>query len=458
MPELKEYPEYKPTGNNFMPSLPSHWQQKRIGFSTTKINSGKTPTGGSESYQTEGIMLIRSQNVYDEGLRLEDVVYIDDETHAEMRNSRVATDDVLLNITGASLGRCAVYDLEDEANVNQHVCILRPSKGCSSSYLQCVTISSIIKQQIFSLETGSSREGLNFQQISGLKIPFPPDPDEQELIARFLDVSVGKIDTLVSKKRELIDLLQEKRRALVSRCVTRGLPPDAARAAGLDPQPKLKPSGVDWLDDVPEHWDVVPLKHACEMIRDGTHLPPPRVDDGIPLLSVRNIVNDEFVNRSDDSMISEENYEQLCRSFVVLPDDVLLAIVGATLGKVAVVKEMPPFHIQRSLCVLRGRKSQFDHRFISYWCRSNGFQDLLWVSVGFSAQPGIYLSSINNFPILRPPPDEQEIIADYIERESGKLAALVERVERAIDYLLEYRSALITAAVTGKIDVREVEV
>ena len=135
MPELKEYPEYKPTGNNFMPSLPSHWQQKRIGFSTTKINSGKTPTGGSESYQTEGIMLIRSQNVYDEGLRLEDVVYIDDETHAEMRNSRVATDDVLLNITGASLGRCAVYDLEDEANVNQHVCILRPSKGCSSSYL-----------------------------------------------------------------------------------------------------------------------------------------------------------------------------------------------------------------------------------------------------------------------------------------------------------------------------------
>jgi restriction endonuclease S subunit len=107
-----------------------------------------------------------------------------------------------------------------------------------------------LQEQIFSFENGSSREGLNFQQVRSLLLALPPDT-EQVAIADFLDRETAKIDRLVAKKRTLIERLKEKRTALISRTVTRGLPPDAARAAGLDPHPKLKPSGIDWLGDVP---------------------------------------------------------------------------------------------------------------------------------------------------------------------------------------------------------------
>jgi type I restriction enzyme S subunit len=112
----------------------------------------------------------------------------------------------------------------------------------------------------------------------------------------------------VAKKQELIETLKEKRSALISRTVTRGLPPDAAAAAGLNPNPKLKPSGIEWLGEISEHWQVKKLKRACSLIRDGTHLPPQRQPEGIPLLSVRNIVDGVFTTLPDDSLISEEDY------------------------------------------------------------------------------------------------------------------------------------------------------
>lgn len=113
-------------------------------------------------------------------------------------------------------------------------------------------------------------------------------------------------------------------------------------------------SGVEWLGEVPAHWAIARLKRACSLIKDGTHLPPPRVEQGIPLLSVRNVEDGRFDFRDDDSMISEADYDALARSFVPRPQDVLLAIVGATIGKTAIVPDgFDRFHIQRSLAVFR---------------------------------------------------------------------------------------------------------
>ena len=213
--------------------------------------------------------------------------------------------------------------------------------------------------------------------------------------------------------------------------------------------PKYKASGVEWLGDVPEHWEVVPLKHLCVLLKDGTHLPPARVDDGVPLLSVRNLVDGEFVLREDDSMIAEESYRELCRAFVPQAEDVLLAIVGATLGKTAIIPAgLGPIHIQRSLAIFRTRPEVVPPTFLSLVFQSHSFQSLLWELVGYSAQPGIYLGTLQNLRMPVPPQDEQTLIASFLDRETSKIDGLVGEQRRLIELLKEKRQAVISHAVT----------
>lgn len=211
----------KPSGIEWLGDIPTHWESSRVGYGVTKIGSGKTPRGGSETYQSEGVMLIRSQNVYDDGLRLDGVVYIDDETDEEMSGTRVQTGDVLLNITGASLGRCAIVPASvGRANVNQHVCIIRPEIAKTDSrFLRQALISQTTKAQIFADEAGSSREGLNFQQVRDLRLAIPPRR-EQEIVANYLDRETAKIDKMIEKVEAAIEKLREYRTALITAAVT----------------------------------------------------------------------------------------------------------------------------------------------------------------------------------------------------------------------------------------------
>lgn len=211
----------KDSGVEWLGEIPAHWEVKRVKHVTTKIGSGKTPTGGAEVYVSEGVMLIRSQNVHFGGLVLDDVAYIDSETDAQMAGSRVQDGDVLLNITGASLGRCCVARLGDKrANVNQHVCVIRP-KGAAyiSEFLAAALASHSGQAQVFTTENGISRDALNFEQIGELVVP-QPLLEEQRAIAVRLESQAARIDALLAKVRDAIDRLKELRTALISAAVT----------------------------------------------------------------------------------------------------------------------------------------------------------------------------------------------------------------------------------------------
>ncbi len=274
-----------------------------------------------------------------------------------------------------------------------------------------------------------------------------PSLAEQNIIASFLDQETVKIDSLIAEQEKLISLLNEKRLTVISNAVTRG----------LDPNSKLKNSNVTWLGKVPDHWEVPPLKRLCSLLKDGTHLPPARVDEGIPLLSVRNLQDSTFGLLDDDSFISEESYADLSRSFIPQENDVLLAIVGGTIGKTALVpKDLGSFHIQRSLAIFR-TKSNLLPTWLWRTFQSSGFQSLLWEYAGFSAQPGIYLGTLSEFKIPLPPINEQIQILKAIEPELNKINILIEESKKAVSLLIEHRSALISSAVTGQIDVRNYE-
>lgn len=162
------------------------WEQRKLGDIAVKIGSGKTPSGGKSAYVENGIPLIRSQNVNGDKVDFADIVFIDEATDESMANSRVYTNDVLLNITGASIGRSAVYKGLESANVNQHVCIIRPTEGYQPDFIQLNLSSDNGQKQIDASQAGGGREGLNFQEIGKMQFSFP-SLNEQKYIGRYFN-------------------------------------------------------------------------------------------------------------------------------------------------------------------------------------------------------------------------------------------------------------------------------
>lgn len=180
------------------------WEQRKLGDITVKIGSGKTPSGGKNAYVETGIPLIRSQNVNGDKVNFADIVYIDEATDESMANSRVYTNDVLLNITGASIGRSAVYKGLESANVNQHVCIIRSIEGHQPDFIQLNLSSDNGQKQIDESQAGGGREGLNFQEIGKMQFSFP-SLNEQKCIGRYFN----SLDNLITLHQQKCAALKE---------------------------------------------------------------------------------------------------------------------------------------------------------------------------------------------------------------------------------------------------------
>ena len=227
------------------------WPVDRIKDNALKIGSGITPTGGAASYLADGIPLLRSQNVHFDGLRLDDVAFIAEETHEEMSGSKLRPRDVLLNITGASIGRCTfVPDGFGEGNVNQHVCIIRPAAKLNYKFLTYCLSAPWGQDQVFSSFTGASRQGLGQRDLGGIQMPLPPLPDQQRIVA-YLDASCAAIDAAMASKRRQLEILDAIRKAIITNAVTVGV------ASSVD----RRNSGIEWIGDIPRHWKVEKLKY-----------------------------------------------------------------------------------------------------------------------------------------------------------------------------------------------------
>lgn len=213
--------EMKDSGVEWIGKTPIHWDACALKQLTTKIGSGKTPSGGAEVYSDTGVIFLRSQNVYNTGLVLEDVSHISEEIDAEMKNTRVQYEDVLLNITGGSIGRCCLFDLVDTpANVNQHVCILRTDRAkLLPQFLRYFWNSASGPMVVDQYQTGGNRQGLNFEQIGMTKIPLCSIAEQQTIID-YLDRTTRDINSLISEKESLISDLEAYKKSLIFEVVT----------------------------------------------------------------------------------------------------------------------------------------------------------------------------------------------------------------------------------------------
>ena len=213
--------EMKDSGIEWIEEIPREWRMTKIKVGVSKVGSGKTPSGGAEVYADEGIIFLRSQNIYDTGIVIDSPTFITNETDEEMKNTRVQPNDVLLNITGGSIGRCCIFpNYLKQANVNQHVSIVRVIKTIIlSEFMHLYWISDLGKMSIQLFQTGGNREGMTADAIKNSPIAIPDLPEQSEIVA-YLDEKTAAIDSLIQKKEQLITELEAYKKSLIYEYVT----------------------------------------------------------------------------------------------------------------------------------------------------------------------------------------------------------------------------------------------
>ncbi|TVO55319.1 restriction endonuclease subunit S [Denitromonas halophila] len=451
------YPKYRDSGVQWLGRVPGHWEVKRLKFSAT-INDDALPETTDPDFEFSYVD-IGSVSPGEGITSTEPMIF---ENAPSRARRKVAPGDSIVSTVRTYLRAIApIPEIFDPLVVSTGFAVIRPRK-VSSAFLAYALRESYFVESIVARSTGVSYPAVNASEIGDIAIPLPSE-DEQTTIADFLDRETGRIDTLVAKKRRLIALLKEKRTALISRTVTRGLPDAAAREFGLQPHTRFKSSGIEWLDEVPAAWEArkVWIERVSRNIelQDGNHgeLHPKAEDyvsEGIPFVMANHIV-DGKVDFDRCNYIDKQQADSLRIGFS-LRGDVLLTHKG-TIGRVGLVQESDFPYVMLTPQVTYYRcLREIQNVFLFWFMQSDFWQDQLRLLAGLgSTRAYIGLLDQKKLSFLIPNELEQSAIVTYLDRETAKIDRLVKKVEAAIARLQEYRTALITAAVSGKIDVRE---
>ncbi len=421
------------------------WELIPLKKITTKIGSGATPRGGNDSYKTEGITLIRSLNVHDLEFHYEGLAFINEEQASETRLARVIVEpqDILLNITGASVARCCIVPEHLlPARVNQHVSLVRVNPNLADSHyvLYCIN-SPVYKHQLLTLaQGGATREALTQKIIGNLEIPLPPIPTQRK-IANFLDCKTQRINELIRIKERQVELLHEQRTTLINQVVTKG----------LDPNVEMKPSGVEWIGQIPKHWTVTRLKYISNIpVTYGLNIESDRyTTEGFRLIRITDIDGHGSL-RQKGVYLSEDcvPQEQILNIY-----DLLLSRSGATVGK-------SYLHLEDGKYTSAGYLVRFNFgdyytsKLIYYMTLSHFYRNWLEQQTIISTIQNVNGEKYSNFQIPIPSHQEQTQIVNFLDHKIERIDDLIATEQRKIELLREYRQSLISEAVTGKIDVR----
>lgn len=439
---FKPYPTYKDSDVDWLGDIPENWEVKRL-----KLVAALNPTVGEvrgRTLDTEvsfvpmeavgeygGLDLSRTKQIAEVGTGY---TYFSD------------GDVVVAKITPCfenGKGAHAVGLTNGIAFGTTELHVLRATKDLDDQFLFYISLSDAFrrlgKAEMYGAG-GQKRVPEAF--IENFRPPFP-SITEQRNIGVFLDRETVKIDALVAKKERVIELLQEKRSALITRAVTKG----------LDPNVSMKDSGVEWLGRIPEHWVVKPLTKYIIEKSDYRGKTPEKVISGVFLVTAKNVKQGWIDYECSQEFVATDEYDEIMKRGRPKNGDILFT-TEAPLGNVALV-DREDIALAQRIIRFRMNAKHYDNHFTLFAMMSDYFQaQLLRLSTGSTAA-GLKASKLPMLRLIAPPVPEQYKIVDFLVHQMAKIDALIAKVNGAIERLKEYRTALISAAVTGKIDVRE---
>ncbi len=436
MSKYKRYDKYKDSGVEWLGKIPGHWEV--AGFkkylATIVDYRGKTP-----EKKEEGIFLVTARNIKKGKLDYTcSQEYISKENYdSVMSRGKVKKGEVLFT-TEAPLGEVANIDKEDIALAQRIIKFCGNKNKLNNYYLKFFIMSFHFQSSLKMFSSGSTAQGIKAERLGYLKKILPP-VNEQENIVKFLDHETGKIDKLIEKQEQLIELLKEKRQAVISHAVTKGLNPDVP----------MKDSGVEWLGEIPAHWEVKKLKYIGTTIIGLTYSPDNIVDkeEGVLVLRSSNVQNGKLAFY-DNVYVDKEIPSKL----LTKKGDILLCSRNGSRA-------------------LIGKNAQIDNSSINFTfgafmtifrSRYNNYISKVFNSTIFDYQAGSFLTStvnqlttgnLQNLEIPFPPIEEQKLIKTDLDNRVEKINNLLKYQEKQIELLRERRTSLISAAVTGKIKI-----
>jgi type I restriction enzyme S subunit len=437
---FKPYPKYKESGVEWLGRLPEHWEVKRLKqVARTQIRNG---VGAAADSAEEGNpRYVRITDI--KGPRA-----LHDDTFRSLppevaKDAAFQVGDVLFACVGATFGKSYLHVVDiGSVCYAGYLARFSPATNCEPRFIGHWAESASYWSQLNANVIQSTVQNFSASKYSELWIAVPSKA-EQASVSDFLDHETAKIDALIAEQQRLIELLQEKRQAVISHAVTKGLNPDAP----------MKDSGIEWLGEVPEHWDASKPKHLTTKIVDGVHFKPEYVSEGVPFVTVQNLTAGDGISFDNLNYITPQAHEEYFRRANPEKGDVLLTKDG-TLGVARVVDTDRVFSIFVSVALLKPIRDRLDPWFLRHAMESSVvFQQFKSGEQG-SALKHIHLVDLRNVTLLLPPLEEQRSIVMALDVELDRLGALIEESRGAIALLQERRSALISAAVTGQIDVR----
>ena len=450
--KYQTYPEYKDSGVRGLGSIPANWEVMQLKRTVSRCVNG---IWGAEPKQDgDDTIVLRVADFDRPKLSIQNDGYtlrkIDDK---EKLTRKLKRGDLLLEKSGGGektlVGQVVLFDKEFEAVTSNFVAKMTPNLGFNSRFLNYV-FSRFYSDNInfCSIKQNTGIQNLDSSAYLAEKFGFPAEYEQQK-IANFLDHETAKIDTLIEKQQQLIALLKEKRQAVISHAVTKGLNANAP----------MRDSGVEWLGEVPEHWDVAKVKYFATIQGGYAFSSGSFQESGVQLLRIGNVYLNRLALERQPTFV-DKTFVKSHKSFSVVRGDILMSLTG-TLGKTdygfAVhVDEDGPFMLNQRVAKITPINSKIAPEYLIYAIRSESYLKQLYSLPSGTKQANLSNDDVTNIPIVVPPTlKEQQLVAQYISDNLEKYNKVIEKSEAAIKLIQERRTALISAAVTGEIDVRD---
>ena len=434
------YDKYKDSGIAWIGEIPEHWEVRRLKHLGKNYN-GLTYSPNDICGSEDGILVLRSSNIKDNKLCFDDNVYVKKEIPQKLI---VNKGDILIcsrNGSAELIGKAAFIELQMVATFGAFMMIFKGTSNIYHKYLFYI-VTSCISQYKWLFTTATINQ-LTSSMLGEIFAPFINNNLEQKSIATYLDQKCGEIDELITLQEEMITKLQSYKQSVITEAVTKG----------LNKNVPLKDSGIEWIGEIPEHWEASKTLFSLSMpITDGPHTTPELFETGIPFVSAEAV---SFGNGRIDfshirGYISENFYQECCKKYIPQIDDIYMIKSGATTGRVAIVDTDIKFTIWSPLAVFRCNKERMLPRFLFYQLQSNGYQKQIELNWSYGTQQNIGMRTLEKLILSVPPLSEQQSIADYLDQKCCEIDELISIKQQKIEKLKDYKKSLIFECVTGK--------
>jgi len=443
-----KYDRYKDSGVEWLGEVPKHWEIRA--FRRALVSPLSNGIFKKKEYFGNGILLINVFDIYqnDYTVKFENLDRVQC-TPEEILTYQVLPEDLFFvrsSLKQEGIGVVAIAEAYSEPVVFEcHLIKARPNSSClHSRYSSYVFNSTEYRGKMIAMAKVTTMTTIDQESILSMLLLLPPLP-EQRSIATFLDRETTKIDELIAEQRQLIDLLKEKRQAVISHAVTKGLNPDAP----------MKDSAIEWLGEVPEHWEVIPLGNLAIAIQTGPFgsqlHSEDYVDGQTPVINPSNIQEGKII-ANESCTVPVEIVERLSHH-ILRPGDVIFGRRGE-MGRCAMVTDFEAGWLCGTGCLNVRLSEKALPEFVTTFLRTSYVRERLKLESVGSTMDNLNTSILASILLPAPPIDEQRLIAAFLDRETAKFDELIAEAHHAIALLQERRTALISAAVTGKIDVR----